>query len=93
MCINFVDDEPKLKDVFKKLLPLASSWKTIGTLLGVESHTLKAIKKDEQDVKDCLQAMLSEWLNQPQPTWMDIVDAVEEVDSSKADEIRKLLAR
>ena len=53
------------------------------------------IKRDEEGVKDCLQAMLSEWLKQvhPQPTWTDIVDAVEEVDSSKAEEIRQNLAR
>ena len=89
------DDRPKLRDVFKKLLPLANSWKTIGTLLGVESHILMDIKRDEEGVRDCLQAMLSEWLKQvdPEPTWMDIVNAVEEVSSSKAEEIRQHIAR
>ena len=49
------------------------------------------IKKDEDGVRDCLHAMLSEWLKQvdPRPTWTDIVDAVEEVDSAKAEEIRQ----
>ena len=52
------------------------------------------IRKDEDGVQDCLHAMLSEWLKQvdPQPTWTDIVEAVEEVDSLKAKEIRKHLA-
>ena len=90
-----LDDQPKLKDVLKRLISLASNWKTIGGLLGVERHVLDNIKKDEDDVRDCLHAMLSEWLKQvdPQPTWKDIVDAIEEVDSSKAEEIRRYIAR
>lgn len=53
------------------------------------------IKKDEEGVRDCLYAMLSEWLKQvdPLPTWTNLVDAVEEVDSSKAKEIRQYVAR
>lgn len=88
-------DKPKLRNVFKKLLPLAKDWKTIGCLLGVERHVLDGINRDEEGVRDCLQAMLSEWLKQvdPRPTWTDIVDAVEEVNSSKAEEIRQHIAR
>lgn len=90
-----LDDQPKFKDVLKRLMPLASNWKIIGGLLGVERHVLDNIKRDEDDVRDCLYAMLSEWLKQvdPQPTWKDIIDAVEEVDSSKAEEIRRYIAR
>ena len=90
-----LDDQPKLRDVFKRLLPLAEKWKTIGTLLGVENHILKNIKRDEEGVEDCLQAMLSEWLKQidPQPTWMGVVDATEVVDPSKAEEIRQYIGR
>lgn len=52
------------------------------------------IKRDEGGVRDCLHAMLAEWLKQvdPPPTWTDTIDAVEEVDSSKAEMIRKHLA-
>ena len=87
-------DKPKLRTVLKFLLPLARDWKTIGCLLGVEGHVLDNIKRDEEGVCDCLQAVLSECLKQvyPQPTWTDIVDAVEKVDSSKAEEIRQHLA-
>ena len=90
-----LDDQPKLKDIFKRLIPLASSWKTIGGLLGVERHILENIKKNESGVRECLYAMLSEWLKQvdPRPIWTDIVDAVEEVDSAKAEEIRQHIAR
>ena len=38
--------------------------------------------------------MLSEWLKQvdPRPAWTDIVDAVKEVDLSKAEEIGQYIA-
>ena len=89
-----LDDKPKLRDVFKKLLPLSKDWKTIGGLLGVKEYILDNIKKDEDGVRDCLHAMLSKWLKQidPPPTWKDLVDAVEGVDSSKAEEMRQYLA-
>ena len=84
-------DTPKLQEVFKELLDLATLWKTIGTLLGLESQLLERIKSDEEGAHDRLQKMLSEWLKQadPPPTWKDITDAVERVDATKAQEIRK----
>ena len=90
----FLDDKPELRNVFKRLFPLAKDWKAVGGLLGVKRHVLDSIKRDEEGVRDCLHAMLSEWLKQvdPPPTWSVIVDAVEVVDSSKAEEIRKHLA-
>ena len=94
MCLTVIlftaGDTPKLKDVFNELLDLASHWKTIGTLLGLESRLLDKIKSDEEGAHDRLQKMLSEWLKQadPPPTWKDITDAVERVDTTKAQEIR-----
>ena len=92
--IVFIDDKPRLTYVFKKLLPLASKWKTIGCLLAIESHIIDNVKRNEEDVHDCLHAMLSEWLKQvdPPPTWRAVVDAVEAVDVSKAEDIKKYLA-
>jgi hypothetical protein len=76
--------------VFEKLLPLATHWKTIGTLLGVAKPVLDKIKSDEEGANDRLQEMLSEWLKQidPPPTWTTLAAAVEKVNSSKAMEIR-----
>ena len=81
---------PKLKDVFKELLPQATEWKTIGTLLGIEEHILDKIKCDEEGARDRLQKMLSEWLKQadPLPTWKELADAMEAVDALKAKELR-----
>jgi hypothetical protein len=77
--------------VFDKLLPLATHWKSIGTLLGVSKPVLDKIKSDEEGANDRLQEMLSEWLKQidPPPTWTALAAAVEKIDSSKAVEIRK----
>ena len=76
--------------MFKRLLPLAAHWRTIGTLLGVSKDVQKRIRSDEEGVNDYLQEMLSEWLKQidPLPTWSALAEAVEMVDSSKAKEIR-----
>lgn len=90
---NITDTKPKLTVAFKKLLPLAEKWKIIGILIGLETHILENIKKDEGGVQDCLGKMLSEWLKMadPPPTWKDIIDAVQTVDPSKAEEIKEYL--
>ena len=84
------DEKPKLKDAFRELLTLAAEWKTIGALLGLQPHMLARVKADEDGVRNCLQGMLSEWLNQidPPPTWAILVEAVEAVSQQKAQEIR-----
>lgn len=84
-------DTPELKDVLKQLLGLASHWKIIGGLLGLESQLLDKIKSDGEGAQECLLSMLSEWLKQvdPPPTWEDIAEAVESVNANKAQEIRK----
>jgi hypothetical protein len=83
--------KPELKDVLKKLLPLATHWKTVGGLLGVSDPVLDKIKSDEEGANNRLQDMLSEWLKQidPPPTWTALAEAVATVNSSKAMEIRK----
>ena len=74
-----------------KLLPLATHWNTIGTLLGVSKPTLDKIMSDKKCANDCLQEMLSEWLKQidPPPSWAALAVAVEMVNQSKAMEIRE----
>ena len=81
---------PELRDTFKKTLPLAAEWKTIGTLLGIQENTLDIIQVDEHGARNQLRKMLSEWLKQvdPPPTWAALADAVEVVDELKAKEIR-----
>ena len=85
-----IGDKPKLKDVFKKLLPLAADWNSIGVLLGIKDNSLREIKHNESQAHDCLREMLSEWLksDDPPPTWNSLVDALEPFNPAKAKEIR-----
>ena len=78
----------------RKLLPLANDWKTIGCLLGVTKPIIERIKLEEVGIRDCLQGVLAEWLKQvnPPPTWKQLVDAVDDIDQSKAEEIKQYLA-
>ena len=55
-------------------------------------ETIFEIKRNEDGVNECLQEMLSEWLGCPVPTWIDLADAVESVDSSLALKIRARIA-
>ena len=70
----------------RELLPIAHQWKNIGALLKLEPYILDKIQSDEGKVEDCLREMLSKWVKQinPQPSWVDLADAVEPFDESIA---------
>ena len=82
---------PKLQDTFGELLSLASHWKTIGTLLGVDDHKINSIKSDQNDVNDCLREMLLQWDKQinPPPTWKQLANVIKHIDPNKAQEITR----
>ena len=86
--------KPTLGDCLRILLPIAHDWKTIGTLLGVEHHTLDIIKRDNIGIsKDCLRDMLHQWLDRvsPPPTWEELAEAVEDTEyQTIAHKIRKI---
>ena len=88
-----VELKPTLGDCLKILLPIAHDWKTIGTLLGVEHHSLETIKRDNIGIsKDCLRDMLHQWLDRVSPplTWEELAEAVEHTDQTIARKIRKI---
>ena len=88
-----VECKPTLGDCLRILLPIAHDWKTIGTLLGVEHHSLEIIKSDNQSTsKDYLRVMLHQWLDRvsPPPTWEELAEAVEHTDQTIAHKIRKI---
>lgn len=74
-----------LKNVFKLLIPLNAEWDSIGCLLGIENHKLKAIQKDEVTVLGCLREMLDEWLklvSDPASSWRELITAVDAINPS-----------
>ena len=79
-----------LRVVFKELLPLASQWQNIGTLLDVPQEKLISIKKHNfNQESDCLREMVMEWLKGlDTPTWKQLVEAVEPLDQARAEAIR-----
>lgn len=80
-----------LPNLLKELLPLASEWQTIGTLLGIPEGQLKVIRHDyHHQAKDCLREMISIWLKMvdPKQTLETLVEAVEVVDKMKAQDIK-----
>lgn len=76
------------------LLPIAAHWRNIGVLLGIENNLLGTIKRNEEQVEDCLREMLLEWLKNVhlQRTWCSLANAVEPFDQQKAQEIRDSVA-
>ena len=80
-----------LKSALMLLLPLASKWQTIGTLLDIDQGKLRSIKHNEQEADDRLREMLDTWLRQtdPLPSWGTLAEVVKPFDPSIAEKIRK----
>ena len=80
-----------LSALFRELLPLATSWQTIGENLKIPSEILSTIGIDCQyRGRDCLREMLDEWLKmiEPLPTWEQLVQAVMPIDKEKAETLQ-----
>lgn len=87
-----IKQTPVLRQAFHILLPLASEWQSIGVLLGIPQEDLRIIQLDNpHSTRNCLSNMLNKWLNHhdPLPTWSALAEAVETIDPSLADIIRK----
>ena len=76
------------------LIPLASSWKTIGVLLDIEVYKLDTIQSDEEGAVNCLLAMLSEWFKMvdPPPNWKNLINAIKLFHPLLARQIEESLA-
>ena len=79
-----------LKTLMQDLAPIARDWEDIGVYLGIDDGTLSTIKAEEPTMRGRLREMLRAWLKRvdPQPTWRDLIDAVNYIDESLADSIR-----
>lgn len=73
---------PHLAILYRVLLSVASQWKNIGTLLGLNPDEFNTIKSDEDDTRSCLRSMLALWLKQidPLPTKSKIITVLKELD-------------
>ena len=70
-------------DVVSELNDVAHLWRSLGGALRLRPPDLTRIQKDQQDSRDCLSEMVTEWLNQSYntqrfglPSWKMLVEAV-----------------
>lgn len=80
--------------MLEELLPLASNWEIIGSLLDIDHRTLDIIRSDGTGVKNQLRMMLIKWHTQisPMPTWNTLANAIKPVDEATATRIRGYIA-
>ena len=77
------------RHVLRALFPIADKWKTIGTLLGVETAKLDVIDHSFSRDDDKLREMTVMWVKSEAASWDSLISAVEPVDQAKALEIKK----
>ena len=86
-------EEVNLRNVFRKLLPLAHEWRSIATFLNVPESVSNRVAKDEKGANDCLREVLSYRINNidhPPLTWSELADATDPFNKSIASELRKI---
>ncbi len=81
-----------MQSVYEKLIQAAGNWLDLGLALGLDHGTLKDIKKDYHENKDCLREMIAarlktgpltysdicQSLREPTAVWNDVAEAIEE---------------
>ncbi len=86
LCIEYTKDscnqlsESSLDLVYDYLSKASSDWYEIGICLGVPIGSLKAYKKDVDDVDTCLRKMLMEWLHEGHNrTWHFLAEVLSKI--------------
>ena len=67
---------PTFSLVFETLFPICSEWHNFGLALGLLESTLKRIKHNDSDCKDCLRETLAVRINDKPLTWRDVIRAL-----------------
>ena len=65
--------------VFETLFPICSEWHNFGLALGLSESTLKIIKHNDSDCKDCLRETLAVRVSDKPLTWRDVIRALRSV--------------
>lgn len=82
---------PTLAAALKLLLPTASDWLILGTLLEIPDNNLRSIENELNRDNARLREVLCQWLKQikPMPTWSRLAEAVSQVNDKVARDIEK----
>ena len=90
-------ETPSHEDAFRVMLKhgIATSWRAIGTLLGVSTGQLEDIECSMRSDQDSLQKVTSVWLKSPAEycTWKCLIKAVKYINRQKALEMKKYILR
>lgn len=82
-------EKPTNAEAFRALISISYEWKSIGTLLGIETAALKNIDNRRSD-RECLIDMISEWFKMLDATWEGLIKAVKDLPNlQKAQEIER----
>ena len=78
--------------MFKECRLFAARWDLLATYLNISRVTVEEIGRDEHDVADCLQKLLSVWLkrespDQSLPSWRVLCEAIQELDRTVSERI------
>jgi len=72
--------QPTHREVYEVLYPARAQCHGIGTMLGVDHGTLKAIKKNSPDVEERLGDVIDHWLkNASDKSWRALLDSCESI--------------
>ena len=76
-----------LKELHKKA---ADKWENLGIFLAIDPGELNTIKANDADCHNCLREMLKVWLKKPEPSWSNIIDALNDLgDEQLAKELKQ----
>ena len=76
MCAEFFTTE-NMREVLDLAWDYRDKWMFIGIALGIDMGTLKAIRKNNTDVEDCLVELLNTWLCCPKATRSALTTALQ----------------
>ena len=75
--------------MYKHVVPYVNNWEDLGIQLGLQSHELDCISRDNQysptRTSNCCKAVFKKWLEKEcSPTWDKLEDAVNAIDNNIA---------
>ena len=78
--------------MFKECRPFAAHWGLLAIYLNISRISVEEIGRDEHDVADCLQKLLSVWLkrespDQSLPSWRLLCEATLKLDRAVSERI------
>ena len=97
MCYCFVHPCVAIENLkkVKDALDYFSDWKNLGHNLKLHPDLLERISKNKHEVDDRLEEVLRKWLKRKsmdsdkEPTWSQLVAAVEPIDRALSDKIKE----